>query len=301
MPISRRTMLGAGAALSATLMARAFATGESGALTTGGVVERIKGKVGIPWNADTVDRIVAGSAEVRVRGIATTMMATQDVLLRAAAAGCNLVIAHEPTFYSHTDELAPFGDDPTLRAKRDFIAAHDMAVFRFHDHWHLMSPDGIAAGMVRELGWERNADATHPGEFVFPETTLDEFAKTLAQRLDARSMRILGDPALPIRRVIARWGYASLLPDLDTFAARPGIDLIIVGETREWELVEYVEDQIATGNKKALIVLNHVVSEQGGMKHCAEWLKGFISEVPVRFIATREPFRQLRQQETATP
>ena len=42
--------------------------------------------------------------------------------------------------------------------------------------------------------------------------------------------------------------------------------------------------------KKALIVLGHVVSEQAGMKYCAEWLKGFISEVPIEFIAVAEPF-----------
>jgi hypothetical protein len=39
-----------------------------------------------------------------------------------------------------------------------------------------------------------------------------------------------------------------------------------------------------------LIVLGHVVSEQAGMKYCAEWLKSFIDEVPIEFIAADEPF-----------
>jgi hypothetical protein len=72
--------------------------------------------------------------------------------------------------------------------------------------------------------------------------------------------------------------------------ASPEVDVMVVGETREWELVEYVQDQIAAGDNKALIVVNHVVSEQAGMKYCAEWLKGFISEVPVDFIPAQEPF-----------
>ena len=58
----------------------------------------------------------------------------------------------------------------------------------------------------------------------------------------------------------------------------------------EWELVEYAQDAIAAGQKKALIVLGHVVSEQAGMKYCAEWLKGFIQEVPIEFVAAAEPF-----------
>lgn len=64
----------------------------------------------------------------------------------------------------------------------------------------------------------------------------------------------------------------------------------MIGETHEWELVEYAQDTIAAGKKKALIVLGHVVSEQAGMKYCAEWLKEFIKEVPIEFIAAAEPF-----------
>jgi hypothetical protein len=47
---------------------------------------------------------------------------------------------------------------------------------------------------------------------------------------------------------------------------------------------------ISSGKKKALIILGHVVSEQAGMKYCAEWLRTFITEVPVEFIAAEEPY-----------
>lgn len=53
-------------------------------------------------------------------------------------------------------------------------------------------------------------------------------------------MRVLGDPKLSVRRVATRWGYASLLPDLRTLVASPELDLLVIGETREWELIEYV-------------------------------------------------------------
>jgi hypothetical protein len=33
-----------------------------------------------------------------------------------------------------------------------------------------------------------------------------------------------------------------------------------------------------------------VVSEQAGMRYFAEWLKGFVSEAPIEFIAAPEPF-----------
>jgi putative NIF3 family GTP cyclohydrolase 1 type 2 len=267
-----------------------LAASNDSSLTASQVVDRIKSKVGVPWQSETVDRIVAGRADVRVRGIATTMMSTLDVLQRAAAAGKNLVITHEPTFYSHFDTPDGFRDDSLYREKQAFIAAHDLAVFRFHDHWHLMQPDGIQTGMMRELGWQKHLVAPEQWRYEFPSAPLEQFVATMKQRLNVRSMRVLGDPKLPVRRVATRWGYASLLPDLRTLVDSAELDLLVIGETREWELIEYVQDQISAGRNKALIVVNHVVSEQAGMKYCAEWLRPFISEVPVDFIATQEPF-----------
>ena len=70
-------------------------------LTAGQVIDRIRKNVGVPWRTETVDTIKSGSPDTPVKGIATTMMATLDVVQRAAEAGKNMVITHEPTFYSH--------------------------------------------------------------------------------------------------------------------------------------------------------------------------------------------------------
>jgi putative NIF3 family GTP cyclohydrolase 1 type 2 len=263
--------------------------GRTQTLTAGQVIDRIKANVGIPWQAQTVDNIIAGTAETPVKGIATTMMATLDVVQRAAASGKNMVITHESTFFSHQDQTDQLLQDPTYKFKLDFLNRNNMVVFHFHDHWHRRSPDGINAGMARELGWEKNADPENPRVFTFPGTPLASFAKEIETKLKIRTMRVLGDPKLPVKRVIASWGYASLMPGIP-YLARPDVDVLVVGETREWELVEYAQDAISSGQKKGLIVLGHVVSEQSGMKLCAEWLKGFIKEVPIEFIAAPEPF-----------
>jgi putative NIF3 family GTP cyclohydrolase 1 type 2 len=246
--------------------------------------------VGIPWREQTVDRIIAGSADTPVRGIATTMMATLDVLQRASAAGKNMVITHEPTFYSHQDTTDELKDDSTYQYKADFIDENKMVVFHFHDHWHGHHPDGIATGMARELGWEKYQDPQNPRLFAFPNSMpLNHFAKNLKSRLNIRTMRVVGDPHLPVRHAIASWGYCSQFPGIPLFA-RPDIDVLIVGEAREWEVVEYAQDAITSGKKKALIILGHVVSEQAGMKYCVEWLKPLVPEVPIELVAAVEPF-----------
>jgi putative NIF3 family GTP cyclohydrolase 1 type 2 len=259
-------------------------------LTAGQIVERIKANVGIPWREKTVDGIIVGSADMPVHGVATTMMATLDVMQWAAAAGKNMVITHEPTFYSHQDTVDELKDDETYKYKLDFIRKNNMVSFHFHDHWHGHKPDGIAIGMYKELGWEKYADAQNPRLFAFPNViTLQHLAKELKSKLKIRTMRVLGDPHLPIRHAIASWGYVSQFPGIPLLA-RPDIDVLIVGETREWEVVEYAQDMIAAGKKKALILLGHVVSEQSGMKYCAEWLKPIIPEIPVEFVPAVEPF-----------
>jgi len=288
MRMSRRSFLHA-ASLAAVAAARPHPVRAQSPLTAGAVVQRIKDHVGIPWRAQTVDAIVAGRPDTPVRGVATTMMATLDVVQRAAAAGRNLVITHEPTFYSHLDTTDTLAQDPSYQFKAAFLREHDMAVFRFHDHWHAMRPDGIALGMARELGWEKHADAARSREFTFSGIPLQELAGQIRRALGIRTMRVVGDPSLRVTRVAASWGYFTFNP-ANLAINRPDVDLFVVGETREWETVEHVQDLIASGRKKALIVLGHVVSEQAGMKYCAEWLKGFVPEVPTEFIAAAEPF-----------
>ena len=285
--ISRRNFIITGSALLAAPLAKPQPTPTQ--LTAAAVVERIRNHVGVSWQSQTVDRILAGDADTVVRGIAVTMMATLDVLERAVAAGKNMIVTHEPTFYVHQDTTAEIQNDPTLKYKLDFIRKNNVAIFRFHDHWHARNPDGIAIGMMQQLGWEKNVDPHDPLRFLFSGEPLAQFCQGLQSRLNDRTMRIVGKPALPVRRVAASWGAADRLTTIPLFA-RADVDVLVVGEAREWELVEYAQDSITAGNQKALIILGHVVSEQGGMKYCTEWLKSFMTEVPVEFVPATEPF-----------
>ena len=287
--ISRRRFIHGGMTLAAGLVSTRAGAAAAAPFTAGQVIERIKANVGIPWREPTVDRMIAGSTDTPVTGIATIMMATLEMLERARTSGKNMVITHEPTFWSHQDDVSQLKDDALYKYKLDFIESHKMAIFHFHDHWHGHKPDGIAMGMAREIGWEKYQDAENPKLFTIPEITLERLAAELAAKLQATTIRVLGDPKLAVKRAIASWGFVSEFPGIPLLA-RADIDVLIVGETREWELVEYAQDLITWGKKKALILLGHVVSEQAGMKYCAEWLKGFITELPVEYLEEKNPF-----------
>jgi putative NIF3 family GTP cyclohydrolase 1 type 2 len=93
-------------------------------------------------------------------------------------------------------------------------------------------------------------------------------------------------PVSKIGMVLGAAGAARQLASLQ----RSDVEVLIIGETNEWETVEYVRDAVTLGKTKALIILGHAISEEGGMKYCADWLGGFISEVPIRFIPAGDPF-----------
>lgn len=284
---SRREFVAAG-----SLLASAAALGQEppARLTAGVVIQRIKDHVGVPWFAKTVDNLLTGTADTPVRGIATTMMATLDVVERAVAQGRNMIVTHETPFYLHQDNTDDIRDDKTLLYKLDYCRKHDVALFHFHDHWHMRKPDGIAQGMMEQLGWQKNVvDPADPKKFTFDGLPLAVLTRQMQEKLGARTMRVLGNPALPVRHVQTSWGFAGREGGIPLFA-QPGIDVFICGETREWELVEYCQDSISAGNKKALIVVGHVLSEQGGMILCRDWLRSFIQEVPIEFVAAAEPF-----------
>jgi putative NIF3 family GTP cyclohydrolase 1 type 2 len=143
--------------------------------------------------------------------------------------------------------------------------------------------------MVRALGWEKYADAQNPRLFNFSGLTLERLASEMQRKLNVRTMRVVGDPATPVSHVTASWGYGNVTGSMRALS-RPELDVLVIGEAREWEVIEYAQDVIASGNRKGLIILGHVASEEEGMRYCADWLKGFISEVPVEFVRAGEPF-----------
>lgn len=255
------------------------------------IVQRIQKNVGVPWTTPTVDTFKAGNPDEPVTGIAVTMMATLDVLERAAASGNNFVITHEPTFYNHLDQTAQLEKqhDAVLAEKQKFIRDHHLVVWRFHDHWHARKPDGILLGMTHALGWEKYQNLEHQFLFTLPETTLDQLAEQVKRKLDVRALRVVGDPNMKLTKVGFLPGAAGSERQIQALE-RPDVEALLIGESPEWETVEYVADAATEHRHKGLVIIGHVKSEQAGMEECTRWLKTFVTDVPVTFVPTPEPF-----------
>jgi putative NIF3 family GTP cyclohydrolase 1 type 2 len=273
------------------LVAPLAAQPQTPSLTARQVLERIKTNIGVPWMDQTVDTFKDGDPVTPVTAIAVTMMATFDVLKRAAALGANLVITHEPTFFGHLDELAPLetAHDSLTAVKRAFIRDHRMVVLRMHDHWHRRKPDAIQAGMTRALGWQRFVRPENEHLYTLPETTLGQLATTVRDKLGAPTLRVLGDPKRRVSKVAMAPGFAGFPTHLVALR-RDDVQVLVIGEAHEWETVEYVADAAAAGMDKALIVVGHIPSEQAGMEDFAQWLAPLVKETTVRFVPAVDPF-----------
>ena len=260
------------------------------AFTAGEVVSRIKANVGIPWRDTTYrDTFKIGGPETAVRGIATTMFCSFDTVKRAADAGCNMIIPHEDTWWNDRDDTSIVSGDPLYKSKVDFMKEHNIVIFRMHDHMHSQRPDFLYVGSARALGLDSKYEtAPQSHRFVIPETTLGALAADYQKRLGIRALRVVGNPNAKVSRIQLGVGYAT--PAVNT----PDVDVVVSGELQEtdggFDSPEYVLDAMSLGITKGWIMLGHNVSEEQGMLEMAQWLKGFIPEVPVQLIRSNEPF-----------
>jgi len=290
------------AALAAAAAAAPFIpmTNVSGApaVTAGELIERIKKNIGVDWQADSLDTLKAGDITTVAKGIVTTSMATMTVLQQAVKANANIVLTAQPTFYARADVPAPPAGrgeanqapapDPVFTAKNEFITRNRLVIFRLSDHWRQRRPDPLAQGLAAALRWSKYQSADDSQRFDIPAIALDALVGNVKDALRSRGgIRVIGDPRTPVTRI-------GLLPGTTPIQAAlrmlPNVDAIIAGEVREWETVEYVRDKVFAGEKKGLILVGRVVSEEPGMAICADWLKTFVPEVPIRHISAGDPY-----------
>lgn len=297
--ISRRELGKIAGSLAAAQLPLRGAAGSS----AGDIVKQIQERLGGDWSGAGPDGFKAGKPETVVRGIATTAMATMEVLRQASKGGLNLIITHEPTFFGSRDGALPppaapgmrgggmggvSPDDPVYLAKREFIEKNGLVVFRLRDHWLARKENDMVAGLADSLGWAARPVAGEPGMFDISETTAEAAVAHIRKSLGLRGgLRAVGDPKARVRRVLL---HPGLMPPQVTLRQFDKVDLLLAGEVREWECPTYAMDVKTAGFGRNLVTIGRVASEDPGMRFCAAWLKTFVKGVPVTWISSGDPY-----------
>jgi putative NIF3 family GTP cyclohydrolase 1 type 2 len=239
---------------------------------------------------DTVDTVKSGDPTQPCTGIASTFLATAEVIKAAAERNVNLIITHEPTYYNHLDETDWLEDDPVYEFKRKLLEDNGIVVWRFHDYWHRHQPDGILHGFLKAVGWRPYLQEDRQNTCLIPETSLKELAAFFKGQLKLDRCFYVGDPALRFRNVALLPGAWGRLRQIETLR-REDVEVVVVGEVLEWETCEWVRDAHTAGMKKGLIVLGHAMSEEPGMEYLTEWLRPKVPDVAVYHIPATDPFK----------
>jgi putative NIF3 family GTP cyclohydrolase 1 type 2 len=138
------------------------------------------------------------------------------------------------------------------------------------------------------MGWMKYRAGDDGLRYEVPAITLEALASQLKKSLATRGgIRAIGDRAISVRRIGLLPGYTMIQASI---AMLPAVDVIVAGEVQEWESATYAQDVAFAGLQKGFISIGRVVNEAPGMQVCADWLKTFVPEVPIRFISAGDPY-----------
>lgn len=274
-------------------------------LTADVIIKRIQAELGGDWPETGPDGFKAGEPTTVVKGIATTAMATLGVLQQAVKAKANLVFTYEPTFYGRADGhppapvsgrgpvpgRGPIGldpDDPVFKAKREFIGKNNLVIFRLRDHWQASKQSDMVGALGGALGWSSRRVKRDDALYEIPPATAEQTVATIRERLKLRAgLRAVGDRKATVRRVLL---FPGSMTPATMWQRYSEVDMIVAGEVREWENTHYAADMFTAGEKRALVTIGRVASEEPGMRACAVWLKTLVKEVPASWIDAGDPY-----------
>ncbi len=257
------------------------------------IIEQIADRYPPRDRSRTRDVLQCGNADAEITGIAVVFMPTLGSLQQAVDIGANLIVAHEPLFYGYGEGEEALPSHPAIRWKAEFLATHDLAVWRFHDGTHVARPDLIEAGLVRKLGWETYGLPDTQYCYRVPPVMFKDLVRHVCSALGLASVKVVGDPQMSCQRIGIRVGAPGIDAQIGLLA-NPDMDVLITGEVREWETCEYARDAIAAGQNKGLVVLGHAESEEPGIAYVAECIRQIApSGIAVTYLPTGGPFSQL--------
>ena len=282
------------------------------------VIGRLKSAAGSAWKDAEWDGLQAGSPDAAVTGIAVAWSPSIDVLKRATAAGCNLVITKDPLYWWEKEGPLPSPDsstsrvnegivgmtkwdvveaNPVYKAKRDLVAESKLNVLRVSENWELTNSLALE-GLMDALKWKpqdsfiadpRIGPHAKTAVVTLPSQTLLQAAQTAKQRIGARSVRLLGDKNANITKLAVHPGFLTIA-GIRRIAQTPNLDLIIAGEGCEWEAFPYAEDWIDAGHGKGFAMLGLAVTADTGARQYADWVRSTVFPVKVEFFPLGDPF-----------
>jgi len=224
----------------------------------------------------SVDQIIIGNPDAIIKKAGTAWMPYLKTIKEAIDRGVNLLVVHEPTFYTHLDLQKSDYDyhsapEPARTiyyeardAKRELITKHELSIIRCHDVLDKIPEFGIPYSFGQQLGLPDSdiiASKTYYNVYRIKPLPAKAFALKVAQQL-----KPIGQPGVAFygeeNRMIESVGLGTgcICNPLDYMEMKADCYIAIDDTIHTWVQTTFAED---TG--QPLIVINHGTSEENGM------------------------------------
>jgi putative NIF3 family GTP cyclohydrolase 1 type 2 len=225
----------------------------------------------------TVDRFIIGNPDTKIKKVGTCWMSDWKTCRKAVESGVNVLVTHEPTFYTHWDLDEKSGDyysSPEftrelyleqVEKKKRWINDNGLVIIRNHDTMDALKDKGIPFALGNFLGFE-NSDIvrsrTYYNVYRLESQPASVYAKKVAAKLSELGqpgVAFYGDPDRLIGSVGV--GTGCICDPMEFADLKPDLFIAIDDTVRTWTQTTYASD---TGGP--LIVINHGTSEEMGMR-----------------------------------
>jgi putative NIF3 family GTP cyclohydrolase 1 type 2 len=225
----------------------------------------------------SVDKIIFGDPETVISKIGTAWMPYWHTLMEAREKGVNILVVHEPTFYTHRDLEETRGDyfsSPSpakerymeqVAAKKKWIEENGMVVIRCHDVLDKIGGYGIPFAFGHALGF-RDSDIVRSKTYynvyrIEPRPAI-EVARRIASLLSdvgQPGVAFYGDENYPVRTV--GLGTGCICNPMEFMDLEADLSIAIDDSINTWIQTTFAED-----SGRPLVVVNHGTTEEFGMQ-----------------------------------
>jgi putative NIF3 family GTP cyclohydrolase 1 type 2 len=225
----------------------------------------------------STDRIIIGDPETKIRKIGTCWMPHWELCREAVQKGVNVLVTHEPTFYTHWDLEADKRDylaaaEPARSAymaqrdkKAQWIRDNGLVIIRCHDVMDKLGEIGMPFALGQAMGFS-NQDIIRSRNYynVYGVKPMSAFkaAKMIARRLKEGKqpgVGFYGDGARVIQSIGVGCGYYC--DPLIFMDLKPDLFVVINDTIKTWIQGSYCLD-----SGDPMVVIDHGVSEEYGMR-----------------------------------
>lgn len=244
-------------------------------------------KVGtwVDW-ANTCDEFLHGDPEADVTGIAVAWIPTNDAIRRAAEMGCSLFITHEPAFYPGYENTAT--GEQLIRAKKDLLDRHGIAMMRCHDTWDRMPEFGIPDAWAAYLGFatEPRPVESHYKTCLVADLTVEDTARHIlrgVRNLGQDTVLVFGDRSRKVKRLAVGTGAITYLPHMHDLNP----DAILATDDG---INSYTGGLWAIDLGIPLLIVNHATAEKPGMQAMARYLREVFPDIKAEYVDVAYPY-----------